>query len=480
MKKIIGLLVFILISTLIFAQNYDLMTSLTMEVAGKAGVAVPVKGFVINKGFNSVTSFDLNYQVDDNQIFTANISSVNIPQNGKWYFTHPTNFTPTNTNGFHKIKCWASNLNGNPDQNPSNDADSFFFFVNYGITGSKNVLLESVVSVKDGESTDAYAKIDEMLNTYPKTLVPVNYQTWGEMATLDFIEINNDFKPATSTGLIDRTFWKEYNEIAVPRYDWSTRIAERLSSKTPVNISFQEIKYNPSTSAAEITAKFEFVDAMGGDIRATCLLTEDWVTGSKEDYQQANNYDAMMGHPFFNRGNPVYPMFFHFTARMFNSGIWGDWIDLKEPGFRKVSKDTVIIKQFSKRVIPDNWNRHQMYAIVFVCYWDENIARRQVLNVIKAKLTTTSIEEANPADQISMIYPNPVENTGIITFSTSQTTDIQLSIFDVMGRKVLAKTEGSFAPGEHHVSFDASKLSKGSYLAVLEFNGQKHTVKFIK
>lgn len=465
----------------VISQNYDLKAVLTMDVAGKAGEAVPVKGIILNLGFNTITSFDLNYQIDNQNIVSAPITGVNIPQNKTWYFTHPTNFTPTNTNGFHKIKIWASNLNnGNSDQNPGNDADSFLFFVNYGITGTKKVLLESVVSVKDGESTDSYAKIDELVSAYPNTLIPINYQIWGEMATLDFIEISNQFKPASSSGIIDRTFWKEYDQISVPRYDWMNRVAERMSAKTPVNISFQELKYNVNTSAAEVTAKFEFVDAMGGDIRASCLLTEDWVTGTKEDYQQANNYDAMMGHPFFNRGDPVYPMYFHYTARMFNSGIWGDWIDLKQPGFRTIPKDTIIIKQFSKRIIPENWNKNQMYAIVFVCYWDESIYRRQVVNVVKAKLTSTSIEEKLPVNRIEMLYPNPVENTAIISFSIARSSDVILSVYNVFGQKVFSKTDGVFAPGEHTISFDASSLPKGSYLAVLEINGEKHTIKFIK
>jgi len=481
MKKLVFIAVLALTTTLLSAQSYDLSSFLIMDISGKAGVAVPVKGYVKNLGSEPVTSFDLNYQVDDNQIYTTTISSVTIPKNTTYSFTHPNNFTPSNSGNFHEIKVWASKINGDKnDENIANDIDSFKFFVNYGVSGTKRVLIENVASVQNGDVVDGFVIIDEIMSTYPDKIVNINHQIWGEMATLDFIDISNDFKPTVPSAFIDRVFWPAQMKVGVGRNNWKTNVATQINAKTPVNIQISKVAYNESSSTAEVSAKFNFVDAVGGDIRATCVIVEDWVTGTKLDYQQWNNYDGVSGHPFSGKGNPINPGYFFRVVRMFNTANWGDWIDLDNPGFRIIPKDTTIVKNFTKRVVPDNWNKNQMYVAVFVSYWDESIARRVVLNSIMVKLTSVGIEEEKTNTSIKSIYPNPVDDYAYLTFSTESTSDINFCVYDVFGKKVFELNEGSYAPGEHTISFDASTLVEGSYFGVLRLNNQSHTVKFIK
>jgi|GEM_PF-1945457 len=481
MKNLVFILLFSLAATFAFAQSYDLSSYLIMDISGKAGVAIPVKGYVKNLGTEPVTSFDLNYQIDDNQIYTTTISSVTIPKNATYVFNHPTNFTPSNTGKFHEIKVWASKINGDKeDENKQNDIDSFNFFVNYGISGTKRVLIENVTSVQNGDVVDGYAIIDDIMATHPDKIVNINHQIWGEMATLDFIDISNDYKPAVPSAFIDRVFWPDQLKVGVPRTTWKNYVATQLNAKTPVNIQITNVKYNESSSTAEVSAKFDFVDAVGGDIRVSCVILENWITGSKLDYQQWNNYDGVSGHPYQGKGNPINPSYFFRVARMYNTANWGDWIDLDYPGFRIIPKDTTIVKNFTKRVIPDNWNKAQMYVAVYVSYWDESIARRIVLNSIMVKLTPVGIEENEQKTSIKSIYPNPVDDYAYLSFSTEANTDIVFSVYDVLGKKEAEIKEGTYAPGEHTLTFDASSLPKGTYSGVLQLNNQIHTVKFIK
>jgi len=481
MKKVVMIITITVFGCLVYSQNYDLSSYLTMDISGKAGIAIPVKGYVKNLGNQTITSFDINYQIDDNQIFTSTINSVNISKNSTYFFSHPTTFTPSNTGKFHKIKLWATNLNGsNADEKTSNDIDSFLFFVNYGISGTKRVLIENIASVMNGDVVDGFVIIDDLMKDYPDKIININHQIWGEMATLDFIEINNAYAGTPPSALIDRMFWPASMKVAVPRSTWKTNVATQLSAKTPVNIQITNVLYNTSTSQAEVTAKFNFVDAVGGDIRVNCIIVEDWITGSKIDYQQWNNYDGELGHPFYGKGNPISPMYFFRVARMFNTAIWGDWIDLDYPGFRTIPKDTSIVKEFSKRVVPDNWNKNQMYVAVFVSYWDESIARRIVLNSLMVKLTSVGIEENKQSTGIKNIYPNPMTDIAFVEFNNTVTTDIKYSVYDVLGQKVIETSDGTFAPGDHTISFDASSLTNGSYIGVLEMNNERHTYKFIK
>ena len=68
-----------------------------------------------NLGSQNITSMILNYSVDG----AAPVSTLPLTvtfQAGRCYnYTHTTPWTPTST-GWHYIKLWASDLNGNQDE----------------------------------------------------------------------------------------------------------------------------------------------------------------------------------------------------------------------------------------------------------------------------------------------------------------------------------------------------------------------------
>jgi N-acetylmuramoyl-L-alanine amidase len=61
-------------------------------------------------------------------------------------------------------------------------------------------------------------------------------------------------------------------------------------------------------------------------------------------------------------------------------------------------------------------------------------------------------------------YPNPFNPTTSIRFALPESMDIQLDVFDMLGRQVGSLARGTFTPGTHTVNFDASALSSGVYI----------------
>ena len=71
-------------------------------------------------------------------------------------------------------------------------------------------------------------------------------------------------------------------------------------------------------------------------------------------------------------------------------------------------------------------------------------------------------------------YPNPFNPTTNIPFSLSETANVTLQVYDLLGRKVATLINGQRrAAGEYVQTFDASRLSSGVYVIYLEAGSRK-------
>ena len=65
-------------------------------------------------------------------------------------------------------------------------------------------------------------------------------------------------------------------------------------------------------------------------------------------------------------------------------------------------------------------------------------------------------------------YPNPFNPSTVISYQLAENSEVTLKVFDVLGRQVAVLIEGKVSAGQHQVRFDASGLSNGVYLYILE------------
>ncbi len=68
---------------------------------------------------------------------------------------------------------------------------------------------------------------------------------------------------------------------------------------------------------------------------------------------------------------------------------------------------------------------------------------------------------------LSENYPNPFNPTTTITFALPEASEVQLAVYDILGRQVRLLTEGVLPEGQHEVIFEARNLSSGMYLVRL-------------
>jgi hypothetical protein len=69
-------------------------------------------------------------------------------------------------------------------------------------------------------------------------------------------------------------------------------------------------------------------------------------------------------------------------------------------------------------------------------------------------------------------YPNPFNPVSIIKYYLPVAAKVELSVYDLIGRKVNTLVNTSKPPGTYHVKFDGSQLSSGIYFYRLKINNK--------
>ena len=64
-------------------------------------------------------------------------------------------------------------------------------------------------------------------------------------------------------------------------------------------------------------------------------------------------------------------------------------------------------------------------------------------------------------------YPNPFNPTTTLSYSLAAKTQVQLRVYDVLGREVVTLVNRTQDAGTYRVAFDATNLASGNYFVIL-------------
>jgi hypothetical protein len=73
-------------------------------------------------------------------------------------------------------------------------------------------------------------------------------------------------------------------------------------------------------------------------------------------------------------------------------------------------------------------------------------------------------DDASPFPFTITNYPNPFNPTTIFTYQLPAASQVNLAIYDLLGRELAVLVNERKGPGRHDVTFDASALTSGVYL----------------
>jgi len=83
--------------------------------------------------------------------------------------------------------------------------------------------------------------------------------------------------------------------------------------------------------------------------------------------------------------------------------------------------------------------------------------------IIGNQTATEEFEKTNHSDMLSQNFPNPFSSKTSINFSVTETGNVSIKVYDILGNEIKTITDKIFAKGLYDVEFDATGISPGVY-----------------
>ncbi len=124
-----------------------------------------------------------------------------------------------------------------------------------------------------------------------------------------------------------------------------------------------------------------------------------------------------------------------------------------------------------------------MDSILHVVWRDERDGNEEIYYKRNPNTNVTGIENFNAnlpiALRLEQNYPNPFNPSTVISWQLPVSSHITLKVYNSMGKEIRTLMDADIAPGEHHVSFDATWLPAGIYYYQLQAKGIIETKKMV-
>ena len=91
---------------------------------------------------------------------------------------------------------------------------------------------------------------------------------------------------------------------------------------------------------------------------------------------------------------------------------------------------------------------------------------------------TVDVNEILSADEIS-IHPNPVTATANIEFSLANNSDVNIGVYDILGKKIADLYNGDMSMGSQNITWDVNGLNNGVYFVKIQMNNKVVTKKIM-
>lgn len=433
---------------------------------------ITIAGKFQNTGSQAITALKTTYSVDGGTAIAEDISVASVASGALGSYTLSTGFTPTKAGAYNVFKIWTSNLNGtNADEKTIDDSITSKVFVNTGLTGIKRVLFEEFSTAPCQFCPDGAVVIEQMESNHEETqdIIVVQHHAGFGTDKMTIAEHNvyaAAYAAGAPTAMVDRKLFAGEEKVAFSRNLWAQRAESELETITPVDVILDH-SYDTATRTITATVSARFVDYALGDLRLNLFIVQDSVTGKGTGYDQVNYYNTQTGHPYFGKGNPAKGYVHRKVVRAVPTTAWGE----KDIIGTNPGPDSIYSKTYTYK-LPITYYDGSIRLVGFVTQHDEaNVNSRPVLNAAQQKLNlgTVGVAEIGKFNGSVNIYPNPFSQSTTVELAMTESSAVNMEVFNLLGEKVYSSSKGILSPGNYRfnwngTSSEGATLSSGLYL----------------
>ncbi len=434
--------------------DYD-VAALSITTPAYLLVSTPqnIQGDVINYGVSTITSMDLNYQVDNGAVVTSALTGLNIASFSTYSYVHPTVWTPA-VSGTYQVKFWVSNINGNADMNNANDTVTKGFGVASALV-QRTVLIEEFTNASCPPCAAQNPAFEAICDANAGKLALIKYHTiWpgvDPMNAFNTTEVADQVNYYNVSGVPHATM----DGMAVPGTSY-------LGAPANVNQTNIDNAYNKpalfdmtlgglldiTNGQLDVTgSSTSHINFPAGNVKIRVALIEDPV-----DYAT----------PPGTNGEDHFP---HVMRKM-----------LPDPA------GTTIPLPVDGQV--DNFNFTHIIDPSFVIAnlklvaWIQDDITQEVHQSIMVPIVTTAIDELNGMNAFG-IYPNPTSDISKLVFELKQNADVTVAVYNSVGQQVLFTNYGKLNAGKQVLEINADTWSSGLYSVNVTVNGKSNMRKLL-
>jgi len=261
---------------------------------------------------------------------------------------------------------------------------------------------------------------------------PMKHAFPSAFYAMPYISSTSRFMPSAT---LSRRSWDANGRISGVA-DWTSRTNTIKAESAPVNVGVIAT-YNSANKILTVTVEAYFTSSVTANTTINAFLTQDGITATQSGGSGGSSY--VHNHVFREA----------FTAQ------WGNAISTPTTS-GSFKTYTYTFDNSSK-----NYDMTKCEVVAFV----RNASNEEVLNTNGASVSmSTGVASINSTSNNIAIFPNPINENSIINLNLVEQADVNYSIINVIGQKVIQENMGSLSAGNHTISIgNKAILSKGIY-----------------
>jgi hypothetical protein len=474
--------------------DYDLVIKeLKLGKIYPVNTIVNFTGQLANWGHKTVSSFYLNYSINQGDTISHFIDGVNLLPNGEGYmnFSHPISWLSGAAGSLSDVNFWISNPDGMPDGNNGNsNMTRKVLRNNNNYTAQRNILFEEGTGAWCGYCPDAHLLLKQAVKLHGNRIVAVSHHIEDSMSNSGGNSILSAYMTSYPDALIDRKIFLG------SKTTWLAEVSSRLNISAPVEIFIEEKNFNIQTREITYRVRVKFSDYWYGNLRLGSIVTESNVRGnaSPNIWSQYNYYSSQHGggvggaaHPLYNEREYMDGYIHQYVNKAMPGGPWG--LEGLMPVL--VAPNSVYFQDFTY-VLPkatfvsydadnnteycstidiagqnEGWNiPANINLIGYVAeYNDSDAFNRPVINAGQQRLwdLSNAVNELNHPGAPHIVFPNPANDMAYVKLDIQLDSDVRLFITNQLGQIVFEDAYNALSAGENILFVNTSGFSNGLY-----------------